>query len=488
MSYKSQASLLDGIIIPNFSCKVLVYGDVMLDRYWSGPVSRISPEAPVPVLQVDNVEDRAGGAANVALNTACLGVDTHLYGVTGNDLESEILRKIVHATGAQAHFLLSEQVSTLKKLRAIARQQQLIRMDFEKHLGGINQAALQADFTQQLIGAGSVIFSDYAKGTLQDVQQLINLARQAGVACCVDPKGQDFRRYRGATILTPNQAELAVEVGDWDSEEQLIIKARDLLYSLDLQALLVTRGKDGMLLFKRTEPKVIRIASRAREVFDVTGAGDTVIAVLAACIAEGVSLEHAARLANLAAGEVVARLGTSVITKAELQCALDRAAHQSAASIKTVDELHSIIRDKQANGRRVVMTNGCFDLLHAGHIRYLEQARALGDCLVVAVNSDASVSRLKGDSRPINPLVQRMQVLSGLSSVDYVVPFGEDTPQALIAKLLPDVLVKGGDYQPQQIAGYKEVLAHGGEVTILDFVDGCSTSGMVDKILQAQDA
>lgn len=488
MSYKDKTSPLDGILLPDFTRKVLVYGDVMLDRYWHGAVSRISPEAPVPVLQVNNREDRAGGAANVALNVASLGSAAHIFGITGKDHDGEALHGLMQSAAVQTNFLRDPKVPTLKKLRAVARQQQLMRMDFEQHLGAVDQTKLQAVFAQQLATAGCVILSDYAKGTLQHVPQLIQLARQAGVPCCIDPKGTDFSGYRGATILTPNQAEMAAVVGNWNSEEQLIQKSTVLMHELELQALLVTRGEHGMLLFQKNSSHVIRIKSRAREVYDVTGAGDTVIAVLAACIAEGMGLEPAARLANLAAGEVVARLGTSAISKAQLKNALQRITQPLGSSIKNADDMQHIIAEAQSRGRRVVMTNGCFDLLHAGHIHYLQQARALGDCLVVAVNSDASVSRLKGDSRPINPLARRMQVLSGLRAVDYVVAFTEDTPQALVAKLLPDVLVKGGDYTPQQLAGYDEVINNGGQVKILDFVEGCSTSSVVDKILQVQEA
>jgi D-beta-D-heptose 7-phosphate kinase/D-beta-D-heptose 1-phosphate adenosyltransferase len=332
-------------------------------------------------------------------------------------------------------------------------------------------------------GADAVVLSDYGKGTLDRASDLIAECRRRKVPVLVDPKGRDFDKYRGATALTPNQGELEAIVGHCADETDLAARAEMLRARLDLEMLLITRGERGMTLFARDAPPLM-LAARAREVFDVTGAGDTVIALLAAGLAARMSRADAVALANLGAGIVVGKIGAATVTRAELNLALHR--HGSGGrGLVTVDELDVLVRATKAQGARIVMTNGCFDLLHAGHVAYLEEAKSLGDRLIVAVNDDASVKRLKGPSRPVTPLADRMAVLAGLASVDWVVPFAEDTPASLIERLLPHVLVKGGDWKPEQIAGGAAVVANGGEVIVLPYKAGRSTTGLIAALRRA---
>lgn len=469
-------------VVPDFAAaRVLVVGDLMLDRYWHGDTSRISPEAPVPVVRVDEVEERAGGAGNVALNIAALGGRVEVLGLTGDDEAAEALAARLTRSGVRCGFVRLRAGRTITKLRVMSRHQQLIRLDFEDGFPGHEPGALAERFGAALAdGADVVVLSDYGKGTLRDPQALIRAARAAGRPVLVDPKGTDFARYRGATLITPNQAEFEAVAGRCRDEGHLVERAERLRDELALEALLVTRSEKGMTLLRAGHPP-LHLPARAREVFDVTGAGDTVIAVLAAALAAGEELAEATALANLAAGIVVAKLGTATVSVAELRQAM-REPGASERGVVDEERLLRLVREARAHGERVVMTNGCFDILHAGHVHYLAQAAGYGDRLVVAVNDDGSVRRLKGAERPINSLAQRMAVLAALGSVDWVVPFAEDTPERLICRVLPDVLVKGGDYQPEQIAGGGCVRAAGGEVVVLGFVDGCSTSGIVQRI------
>ena len=331
-----------------------------------------------------------------------------------------------------------------------------------------------------LAGAGAVILSDYGKGALADVQAMIQACRDAGVPVLVDPKGSDFDKYRGASLITPNQSEFEAVAGVATSDEDLVARARAMMETLDLDALLVTRSEKGMLLVEGGgEP--LFLSTQAREVYDVTGAGDTVIATLAAAVASGQSLASAAALANLAAGLVVRKIGVATVTPGELSAALHQRG-QGGRGLVDLDTLLALVAESHDRKERVIMTNGCFDVLHAGHVAYLEEAKSLGDRLIVAVNDDDSVRRLKGESRPVNALEDRMLVLAGLAAVDWVVPFSEDTPAHLIEAVLPDVLVKGGDYKPEDIAGAREVLQNGGEVRVLAFRDGHSSSRIIDRL------
>lgn len=296
----------------------------------------------------------------------------------------------------------------------------------------------------------------------------------------VDPKSLDFTAYSGATLVTPNMAEFEQVVGVCNSEQELIEKSAALIDILDLQALLVTRGEHGMTLLRKDEPE-LHLPTHAQEVFDVTGAGDTVISVLAAALAAGEDLPAATALANLAAGIVVGKLGTASVSVPELRRSV-LVGQDAGFGVMSQAQLQIAVEDARSHGERIVMTNGCFDILHAGHVAYLNQARRLGDRLIVAVNDDDSVQRLKGKGRPINPVDRRMTVLAALERVDWVVPFSEDTPERLICEINPDLLVKGGDYKPRDIAGYDCVTRNGGEVVVLDFEDGCSTSDIIETI------
>ncbi|MCH9005860.1 MAG: bifunctional D-glycero-beta-D-manno-heptose-7-phosphate kinase/D-glycero-beta-D-manno-heptose 1-phosphate adenylyltransferase HldE [Proteobacteria bacterium] len=458
---------------------VVVAGDVMLDRYLFGFTDRISPEAPVPVVHVQETDDRAGGAANVAVNLASLGVTTRLVGVVGKDDAADSLQAILKNRGIQCNFHRVDDRPTITKTRVQSRGQQLIRLDRE------NTAAMPGDAVVSVLrksikGAGAVVLSDYGKGALSNVTTMIDVCRDAKIPVLVDPKGTDFSKYRGATLITPNQAEFEVVAGTCSSDDELVQRARAMLDDLDLNALLVTRSEKGMLLLESDMAPVF-LSTQAREVYDVTGAGDTVIAMLAGALASGASLASAAALANIAAGLVVRKIGVATVTPGEIRVSLHQRG-QGGRGLVGPDELKLMVAESRDRSERVIMTNGCFDVLHAGHVSYLEEAKSLGDRLIVAVNDDESVRRLKGESRPINALEDRLLVLAGLAAVDWVVPFSDDTPAALIAAVLPDVLVKGGDYDPNEIAGAKDVLQNGGEVRILAFRDGHSSSRIIDKL------
>ena len=469
------------ITLPDFNrAGVLVVGDVMLDRYWYGPTSRISPEAPVPVVKVDNVEERPGGAANVAMNIASLGAESRLVGLTGIDDAARALDATLSGVKVQCDFVAVATHPTITKLRILSRNQQLIRLDFEEGFEGVDPEPLHERIRQALPTSGALVLSDYAKGALASIETIIKIARQANVPVLIDPKGTDFERYRGATILTPNLSEFEAVVGKCKDEADIVARGLELLAKFELSALLVTRSENGMTLLQPGK-KPFHLPTQAQEVYDVTGAGDTVIGVLAAALAAGNTLEESCFLANAAAGVVVGKLGTSTVSPVELENAI-RARPESGFGVMDEAQLKEAVALARRRGEKVVMTNGCFDILHAGHVSYLANARKLGDRLIVAVNSDASTRRLKGETRPINPLVNRMIVLGALEAVDWVVPFEEDTPQRVIADVLPDLLVKGGDYKPEDIAGSKEVWANGGEVRVLNFEDGISTSNIIKAI------
>ncbi|MGJ0635469.1 bifunctional D-glycero-beta-D-manno-heptose-7-phosphate kinase/D-glycero-beta-D-manno-heptose 1-phosphate adenylyltransferase HldE [Xenorhabdus bovienii] len=469
------------VTLPDFHrAGVLVVGDVMLDRYWYGPTSRISPEAPVPVVKVDTIEERPGGAANVAMNIASLGAHSHLIGLTGIDDAARALNEKLSSVKVQCNFVAVPTHPTITKLRVLSRNQQLIRLDFEEGFQNVDAQPMLEKIKQSLPHVGALVLSDYAKGALSQIQTMIKLANEAHVPVLIDPKGSDFERYRGATLLTPNMSEFEAVVGHCKDDDELVEKGTKLVQDLELKALLITRSERGMSLLRVGQPP-LHLPTQAQEVFDVTGAGDTVIGVLATALAAGKPLNEACYLANAAAGVVVGKLGTSTVSPVELENAV-RGRAETGFGVMSEAQLKNVVAQARQRGERIVMTNGCFDILHAGHVSYLSNARKLGDRLIVAVNSDASTKRLKGETRPVNPLDQRMIVLSALESVDWVVAFEEDTPQRLIAGVLPDTLVKGGDYTPEEIAGSQEVWAAGGEVMVLNFEDGISTSNIIKAI------
>ena len=460
--------------------KLLVIGDVMLDRYWHGSASRVSPEAPVPVVQVANREDRPGGAGNVALNIAALGSAVRLVGVVGDDETGLELLSRLKAAGVYCDFLQSEEKPTITKLRIISQHQQLIRLDFEKAFEASDIIGLQ-DKAKSLVDDSQVmVLSDYGKGALQDIIDLIDLGRSRNIPIIVDPKGADFTKYRGATLITPNLTEFEAVVGGSDNEDEFVNKGLRLVRELNLEAILITRGEHGMTLIRPDSPE-LHLPARAQEVFDVTGAGDTVISVLAASMAAGDGLADATALANLAAGLVVGKLGTAAISGPELRRAM-LADQNAGRGVMTAEQLQIVVQDSKAHGEKIIFTNGCFDIIHAGHVGYLAEAKRLGDRLVVAINDDDSAHRLKGEGRPINPVERRMAVLAGLEAVDWVVSFSEDTPEPLLESLQPEVLVKGGDYTKDQVVGGSYVESYGGMVRVLEFLDNCSTSAIMEKM------
>ena len=467
--------------IPDFStAKVLVVGDLMLDRYWYGDTSRISPEAPVPVVHVGDTEERAGGAGNVALNISTLGGKATVIGLTGNDEAATSLQHCLELKGVDCCFEKLPGYATVTKLRILSRHQQLIRMDFEDGFCGYNPEGLLARYKEQLANTKVVVLSDYGKGSLQVIEQLIALARASNKPVVIDPKGTDFSRYKGATLLTPNLSEFEAVVGLCADDADIEQKGEQLRSELDMQALLITRSERGMTLIRENH-KPLHIPTRAQEVYDVTGAGDTVISVMAASLAADEDLADAMMLANLAAGVVVGKLGTATATVTELQRAM-RELNTVQRGVVEENQLLDLVHDAKAHGETIVMTNGCFDILHQGHVQYLQQARELGDRLIVAVNSDESVRQLKGTGRPINQLSSRMAVLAALDCVDWVVDFSEETPERLICSVLPNVMVKGGDYRPDEIAGGRCVQEAGGEVVVLEFVEGHSTTRTINAI------
>ncbi|WP_413494358.1 bifunctional D-glycero-beta-D-manno-heptose-7-phosphate kinase/D-glycero-beta-D-manno-heptose 1-phosphate adenylyltransferase HldE [Morganella psychrotolerans] len=469
------------VTLPDFQkAVVLVVGDVMLDRYWHGPTSRISPEAPVPVVKVTEIEERPGGAANVAMNIASLGANSRLVGLTGIDDAARALTERLNEVNVRCDFVGLPTHPTITKLRVLSRNQQLLRLDFEEGFADVDPQPMLERIEQALPHIGALVLSDYAKGALAHVEEMIALARKSDVPVLIDPKGTDFARYRGATLLTPNMSEFEAVAGKCTDNADIEAKGLKVIRDFDLQALLITRSEQGMSLLRPGMP-ALHLPTLAQEVFDVTGAGDTVIGVLATSLAAGKTLDESCVLANAAAGVVVGKIGTSTVSPVELENAV-RGRSENGFGVMTENELHQAVAAARQRGEKVVMTNGCFDILHAGHVSYLANARKLGDRLIVAVNSDASTKRLKGESRPVNPLDQRMIVLGALGAVDWVVPFEEDTPQRLIAAVLPDILVKGGDYRPEEIAGSDEVWAAGGEVKVLNFEDGISTTNIINAI------
>lgn len=467
--------------IPAFKqASVLVVGDIMLDRYWYGPTQRISPEAPVPIVKINKNEDRPGGAANVALNIASIGGRVTLAGITGDDEAATTLQTHLQAMRIDCKFDKHRDLSTITKLRVLSRNQQLIRLDFEESFSHVDKLALKNSVSELIAQHDVLLLSDYDKGTLSDVQTLITEAKKQNTPVLVDPKGHDFSRYKGATLLTPNLSEFEAVVGHCNTEAELVEKGQQLLKELDLDAMLVTRSEQGMTLLRRDQEE-FHLPTQAKEVFDVTGAGDTVIATLALAIAANADFTQASALANIAAGIVVGKIGTSTVSEVELlaQIATGR---ESGFGVLTQEQLKIAVDLAKARGEKIVMTNGCFDILHAGHVSYLTNAAKLGTRLIVAVNSDDSVTRLKGAGRPVNRSDRRMAVLAGLGAVDWVVDFSEDTPQSLIANILPNILVKGGDYKVEDIAGGKEVIEAGGEVKVLNFEKGISTTDIIKAI------
>ena len=468
---------------------VLVVGDVMCDVYLWGTVQRISTEAPVPIFESTAQHQVLGGAANVAANLRALGCEVRLLGIVGADAAGRCVRELLHRQGIDDTTVLEDPSRpTTEKTRLVAQQQHVLRLDRESRAPltpALVKRALQHS-TTLLADVDGLVCSDYHKGVCTPglLEPLFAMARAAGKPIIVDPKVRDFSCYAGATVIKPNLAEVERASGHPVTDPTTLAHAAQrLLHQSQAQALLVTRGKDGMSLFHPPHEPV-HIPAQAREVFDVTGAGDTVMATLSMALLCGLPLLDAARLANAAAGVVVGKVGTAVVSPEELRIALRADGVGAAHTILSADTLAMVLQQRQQRGETIVFTNGCFDLLHVGHIQYLQQARALGDCLVVALNDDVSVRLLKGERRPLLPQQERARILAALGCVDYVTIFSEATPLALIMCLRPNVLVKGGDYTPETVVGREVVEAYGGRVCILPYVAGVSTTEIIGSIVE----
>lgn len=464
--------------------RLLLVGDLMLDRYLWGQVQRISPEAPVPVLRLTREEAVAGGAANVARNLVGLGCQVAMAGVIGRDRAGDDLLGALAADDIDTTAVLVEpERPTTTKTRVIGHRQQMLRIDAEvaSAVPAGTEQALFAACSARLATVDALLLSDYAKGVLSGglCQRLIQAAQAAGRPVLIDPKGADFERYRGATLITPNRAELALATGTDASDLAALLAAGSALRKrLALEQVVLTLGELGLALL--SEAGVSRLPARAREVFDVSGAGDTVIASIAAARLAGLDPIDSAQLANLAAGVVVGKVGTAAIERADLAAAVSgEAALEQADKVRALDALLPRLREWRARGERIVFTNGCFDLLHVGHVTYLERARQYGQRLVVGLNSDRSVRALKGPQRPLIGAADRARVLAALAAVDAVVLFDQDTPLALIEAIRPDVLAKGADYREEEVVGAREVRAWGGQVVLVPLVPQRSTSAIL---------
>lgn len=484
MQFSQLSALLDGF----HAARVLVLGDVMLDRFVYGSVERISPEAPIPVVNVERHLDMPGGAANVARNIAALGARAILLGVVGDDAWAGDLRtQLGSSPSIEAHLITDRSRPTSVKTRYVADGQQVMRADRE------SRAPLAADIErrvlEELSGALAdvqvIVLSDYAKGVLSDsvTRAAIDMARSAGKTVIVDPKSKDFSRYRGATILTPNRLELQQACGrDCGTEEDLVLGARGVLGAGVCDYLIVTRGKDGMSVIA-AGGTAVHLPTAARQVFDVSGAGDTVVAAIALGLAAGAQIERAVTVANVAAGIVVGKRGTATVTTGEIIASLAPTdARGDPQKIFSLESVSQLARSWHELGLKIAFTNGCFDLLHPGHISLLEQARRSADRLIVGLNSDLSIRRLKGPNRPVQGEVARATVLAAVKSVDAVVIFAEDTPIELIEALEPDVLVKGADYSVATVVGADLVLARGGRVMLAELLSGHSTTATVKRV------
>ncbi len=471
--------------------RVLVIGDIMLDRYIHGDVERISPEAPVPVLRHARRYERAGGAANVAMNLAGLGCRTFLGGFWGNDAEQNELAVMLDRAGIDTAGVVSTSLPTISKTRIVGRTQQLLRLDIESRDAppAADARRLQERATELVAKVHAVILSDYAKGALSSAlcEAVIRAACSAGIPVLADPKTPDFSKYTGATTVCPNLGELSAATGiPAHQTDALLAAGQTLAAEHDFKFLTVTMSEKGISVLRPPSTAgagVYHSPARAREVFDVSGAGDTVIATLAASLAGGLQIETAVDLANLAAGIVVSKVGTVPIAAHELVAVLTPSSGVTAGEkILDLERIQSRVAEWRASGETIVFTNGCFDLLHVGHITLLEDCRRFGSKLVLGLNADASVCRLKGPSRPIVSERERARVMAALAAVDAVVLFEEDTPLELIRALKPDVLVKGGDYTIETVVGHQDVIAAGGRVEIIPTVEGFSTTNIVKKL------
>ena len=468
--------------LKSFTPKILVVGDLMIDHYLWGSCDRISPEAPVQIVDVVNETVVLGGAGNTINNLNSLGAKVSVASVIGDDENGLELKKLLETIDVESRSLIVEDSrKTSKKSRIIATGQQVIRYDNESK-NSINSSSVDkilSSLTNTISSYEIVVLSDYGKGVLTTklCQGIIKLANSHNIKVVVDPKGHDFSKYRGAYLLTPNKKEAIlatnIEINSEATLKEALVKLKN---EVDLDISLITLSEDGIVTY---DSELKRFPTVAKEVYDVTGAGDTVIASIAFAISAGKSIEETAAFANLAAGVVVGKIGSATVTIDEIE-EYEASLHKSTsdAHIKTFEEIEAVVSRYRSNGKRVVFTNGCFDILHVGHVKYLQIAKSFGDILIVGLNSDESVSRLKGPTRPVNIAEDRAYLLAALEAVDFVVLFGEDTPYDLIKMIKPDILVKGGDYEGKEVVGTE----FAGELKLVDFVDGKSTTKTIQKI------
>lgn len=468
---------------------VLVVGDVMLDEHVWSKVSRISPEAPIPVAEVVSSTYVPGGAANAASNIKSMGGEPYLVGIIGKDSSGKTLVNELMARGINVEGLIPDRSRpTTLKTRIIAHDQQLVRVDREirKPIEGKTLEKVMQAMQEGLKETKVAVISDYAKGVITPelCRELISTARDTGKIVIVDPKGTDYSKYKGATIISPNQSEAELATRLKITNEQSLLEAgKRLLEDVSTGWVIITRGRGGMSLFGK-DGEVTHIPALETEVYDIAGAGDTAVGTLALALAAGVEVKKAAMLANWAAGLVVKKVGIATVTREELEQALNDSGNNDAKrKIKSLDELKRIREQLKEKGMKVVSTNGCFDILHLGHVRYLEEAKHFGDVLIVMINSDESMKRIKGDKRPLVPQEERAEIVAALECVDYVTIFSESTPEVAIKILKPDVHVKGGDYQPEDLPETKVAKSYGGKVVVVDEVKGKSTTNIIDLIL-----
>lgn len=462
--------------------RILVVGDIMLDKYSIGDSSRVSPEAPVPVVKVKKEKFVLGGAANVAYNTSKLGAETDLIGFIGNDEGGKKIKNILKKEKINDHLILSKNSPTTTKSRIISRNQQMIRIDYEE-INVLHPYDLLIDKYKNAVNlADIVLISDYNKGTLKEIELLIEIANKKDIPVLVDPKGDNFNKYKNATLIKPNLKEFENIFGECIDINMLEKNGKRLRRDLNLEALVITRGENGISLIENDD-SITHISTKAVDVFDVTGAGDTVLAILGLVLGLKQSFKIALKIANIAAGIVVGKLGTSSVSLEEIKYVLNSEDDKIISKIVELKKLKSILNTEKNKSNKIVMTNGCFDILHLGHVDYLQKAKKFGDLLIVAINDDNSISRLKGKGRPINNLEERTKLIAALECINYVIVFSEDNPKKLYCEIMPDVLVKGSDYAGKFISGAEEVKQSGGEIKLVDLLPGYSTTNSIEQII-----
>ena len=458
--------------------KIIIIGDLLLDQYWFGKAKRISDEAPVPIVKINKIENRLGGAGNVALNVKKLGLEPYLISINSNDNSGKILKKLLNSFGINNYLITVKEYITPTKIRLIDKFQQIVRADFE-----ISDKKFSNKIEKKLNSIKNIkviIISDYLKGTIKDPRKIIKFANKNKIPVIIDPKGKNFQKYNYATLITPNLNEFQEIVGRCLSIQEIHQKGRKLLNKMKLQSLLITKGENGMTLIEKNK-KIIDYHSNASQVFDVTGAGDTVVASLATSLAKSVSIKDATYISLRAAEIAVSKFGTDYVTQDELKKRLSNL-DSLKKGIVNLSQLINNLVELRKNGKIIIATNGCFDILHNGHINYLKKSKKLGDWLIVAVNSDTSYRKLKNKKSLVNNLKARMNLLSSLEFVDNVVHFNEATPQKLYSKILPNIITKGGDYTVSQVIGRKEILKIGGIVKIIPYEKNFSTTLIKNKI------